>query len=375
MFKKLSKFLNEYKLVLLIVLLSKLLIFVVFPFIFANVFKVERAMTLNPIDLWNVWDTPHYLEIAANGYQLSGDASNFIVFLPLFPIIIKITSLLLQTSSLFSGYIVSGISSFILAIYLYKLVLLDYPKKIAILSVLFLFIFPTSIFLHIAYTESLFLALVISSFYYLRLKKYFPAFILISLAGLTKNMIFALIPALMLEIWIKERKIYLEKPLYLLSLILIGLSGFFVYLLLNYYLFGNLLYFVSIEKLHWYTNFSPMGEGLFQAINSYFWRTGVEKYTLSIVQVISFFIALAVGIFTFFKIRKSYGVYMIFSLFLYYSMSFWLSMPRYLVSFFPLFIFLAFSSKYKLLKYICISISFCLMTAVSLILAGHGPIY
>jgi Gpi18-like mannosyltransferase len=284
-------FLKEYKIIFSIVIISKIIVFLVFPLIF-TILHLSRADTFNPFTLWNVWDAPHYIDIASKGYQLTGDTGNFISFFPLLPLLIRLTSFITAQPFLISGYIISTISCFVIAYYFFKLVLLDYPKKIATRSVLLLFIFPTSIFLHAVYTESLFLALTISAFYYLRCKKYLISFVLIAIAGFTRNMTFALLPALLVEIWIQDRKIFTEKITSVVFFIFIGTSGFFAYLLLNFFLFGNFLHFVDVEKLHWHTNFTPFGQGLVYTYNSIFWRTGLEKYTLGIGQIIRVFVVL-----------------------------------------------------------------------------------
>ena len=42
------------------------------------------------MNMFNHWDAPHYVAIAKNGYVNTGDAANFIVFFPLYPILIRL---------------------------------------------------------------------------------------------------------------------------------------------------------------------------------------------------------------------------------------------------------------------------------------------
>ena len=66
----------------------------------------------------------------------------------------------------------------------------------------FLLIFPTAYFLHIGYTESLFLALVLGSFLAARTDRWWLAGILGGLAALTRINGLVLIPALAAEAWL-----------------------------------------------------------------------------------------------------------------------------------------------------------------------------
>jgi hypothetical protein len=105
------------------------------------------------IDIWNRWDTSHYLNIAERGYSETniGERGRLIVFFPFYPLLIKLFALVLQ-SYLFSALLVSNLSYVIASIYLYKLVLLDYPEEASLRAVFFLSIFPTAYFLHAGYT-------------------------------------------------------------------------------------------------------------------------------------------------------------------------------------------------------------------------------
>ncbi|NIP31808.1 MAG: hypothetical protein GTO02_20035, partial [Candidatus Dadabacteria bacterium] len=87
---------------------------------------------------------------------------------------------------LLSGLIVSNIAYGFAVFYLYKLVLLDFEWDDALRTVIYFTIFPTAYFLHAAYTESLFLALTIASFYYARNDKWALCGVIGMLAALTR---------------------------------------------------------------------------------------------------------------------------------------------------------------------------------------------
>lgn len=140
------RFAKQYYIPILIVLVTKLIILFIVPTIALNIFSIDRAYNLNFLDVWNIRDAPHYQSIAENGYTKTGSEANYIAFLPFYPSIIRLLSYLLNIDSLYSSFLISTIASFLLAVVLYKLILLDYSKKIAFNTILLLFIFPSSFF-------------------------------------------------------------------------------------------------------------------------------------------------------------------------------------------------------------------------------------
>jgi hypothetical protein len=116
------------------------------------------------LTIWNRWDATHYIDLAQNGYQTVGDAKYWIIFYPLFPWLIRIAAVVFN-DYIISALIVVAVASVAAGLLLKQLVKLDYSEQIANYAVWFLFIFPGSGALHTPFTESLFLALAIGSFF------------------------------------------------------------------------------------------------------------------------------------------------------------------------------------------------------------------
>ncbi len=114
---------------------------------------------------WGNFDGVHYLGIAQSGYLLSGTQ----VFFPLYPLLIKLFDFL-TTNPFLSGFLVSNITALAAALLLFHLVRKKFDRTIAAWTVAFLFAFPTSFFFGSIYTESLFLALVLAAFSFKGLK-------------------------------------------------------------------------------------------------------------------------------------------------------------------------------------------------------------
>ncbi|KKU92419.1 MAG: hypothetical protein UY21_C0001G0042 [Microgenomates group bacterium GW2011_GWA1_48_10] len=108
---------------------------------------------------WGNFDGVHYLDIAQNGYHGSG----LQVFFPVFPLLIKLGSFLTGNYFL-SGLVISNLAILLAGITLFQLVSRDFDNKTARWAVIFLFAFPTSFFFGSVYTESLFLLFLLLTF-------------------------------------------------------------------------------------------------------------------------------------------------------------------------------------------------------------------
>ena len=115
---------------------------------------------------WLNFDGEHFLSIAYQGYQ---PLTYF--FFPLFPtitcIVTKVFGNTLQLHAL-TGLILSNLFMFAALYGFFKLLRLDYKKKFAYLVIILLLTFPTSFYFGSYYSESLFLALAVWSFYFAR---------------------------------------------------------------------------------------------------------------------------------------------------------------------------------------------------------------
>lgn len=157
------------------------------------------------LGIWQRWDAVHYLKIAEFGYTNVGDDKFLIVFFPLYPLLTAGFQIVFRDYPV-SAFIVTALASVALALVFRELVRLDHSEKTAQMAVLFLFIFPTSYFLHIPYTESLFLALAIGCFFTARRRLWLIAGILGFLACLTRINGLVLVPALAFEVWQQYRE-------------------------------------------------------------------------------------------------------------------------------------------------------------------------
>lgn len=287
------------------------------------------------LGLWSRWDAVHYVSLAENGYQATGEARFLIVYYPLFPWLIRIASLIFR-NSVVSALIVVAIASVVAGLLLKRLVKLDFPDDVAERAVWFMFIFPSSVVLHAPYTESVFLALAIGSFLAARNDRWFAAGFLGALACLSRVNGLVLIPSLVVEAghqyWTTRRWRWDW-----LWIGIIGL-GFVAYLLLNYWVQGNPLIFMTYQREHWFHTVSwpwlVIREKMLMALHG----TGEGGAITGVQDFLFLILGFAATVWSFIKLRPSYAVWMIFNWLLFTSATFLIGVARYTLIMFPLFI-------------------------------------
>ncbi|MDQ6788271.1 MAG: glycosyltransferase family 39 protein [Acidobacteriota bacterium] len=323
------------------VLIIKVLILVFGSQSYQVVTDQQLNQTNSFFGIWKRWDAVHYLDIAQLGYTAVGEHRFMIVFFPLYPALTAMFNTVFG-DYLVSAFLVSGIASIALGLVFRELVRLDYSEKIAQFSVLFLFIFPTSFVLHIPYTESLFLALTVGCFLAARKRSWITVGVLGALACLTRINGLILFPALAFEVW-EEYRETLKFNRKWLCLILIP-AGFGAYLFLNYYVTGNPTMFMEYQREHWNRYLRFPYYGIVETWKSIFNRTPSSAVMTGFEELLFVLIGLFATVAGWRRLRNSYRVWMAANWLLFVSTSFVLSVPRYTLVLFPLFILMAVSA-------------------------------
>ena len=326
---------------------------------------------------WANFDGVHYLTIAGNGYTNNG------AFFPLFPLTIYLlTSLFgaIQAFSpiqYFSSLFLSNVYFFLALLVFYKLVKLDYKEHIVFRTIFFLLIFPTSFFFVSIYTESLFLLLSLLSFYFVRKGNYWIAGLLGALLTATKFVGIAILPALILEFLIREKivnlKLFKQKLLKLLP-ILLAPVGLISYMYYNSFRWGDPLFFVKAQE-EFANNRSSSSIVLFpQTIFRYFkifFTVSPNQFEFRVALLeFSAFIFASIMLYVAYKkrIRISYLLFAALCFIIPISTGTFTSIPRYILTMFPIFIALALiqNKRFKLIySAVCIILLFLLLMLFS----------
>jgi hypothetical protein len=299
----------------------------------------ERVRTLTHLlSIWNRWDGPQYLLIAQHGYAAAGDQRLALAFFPLYPWLIRLTTIVVRDAVL-SAFLISTIASVVAGVALVRLFAIDCPRHLARRAAWFLFIFPTSYFMHIDYSESVFLALVLASFVAARRERWMAAGVLGALAVLTHDNGILLVPALaadaLWELW--ETRRFNPRWLWIGVVPL----GFVVYGLVNYNATGDPLAFLSMEREHWSNTLMAPWHGI--SVNLGVAHDWDPSQAAMIGTQVLFYLAvgLAGAIAAAFLLRPSYAVWMALNWLLFASQSWDISAPRLTLAMFPLFLLIA----------------------------------
>lgn len=323
-------------------------------FSYVSYILIQDVYPESLLEIWRRWDTRHYLTIAEKGYGSS--ANNLLAFFPLYPYLIKALALVFQNYML-TGLVISNLAYAVAAYFLYELVKLDYEKEDAFRAVVYLSVFPTAYFLHAVYTESLFLALSIGSFYFARKKRWLLAGILGMLSAATRITGILLLPVLIVEyVSQKNYKIRDMRP-DILWIGIIGL-GLLAYLILNYVVAGDPFYFLEIQKESWSRKIALPYEGFMNALGGSLAGnapSGVLRGDWA--EIIFGILGLAGVIYSFFRLRISYSLYLLLIWLLVTANVFWLSIPRFTLTMFPLIILMALLGRRKGVNFMIIFLS------------------
>ena len=295
------------------------------------------------LKIWNRWDALHYQTLAEYGYQATGEARFTLVYFPLYPWLIRLLALV-SGNYLLSAIIVSGIASIAAGLLLRRLVQLDHSREIAQRAVFFLFIFPASYFLHIGYTESLFLAFALGCLLAARAGRWPVAGALGALASLTRVNGLILIPALMVEA-IQAYRTTRRWQWEWLWIVAVA-AGFSGHLLINAHVTGDPFAFLTIAREHYYKSLAWPWVGLRVAIEamrgtSYWGRTPALTQLYGVQELVFTALAVICTIWCWAKLRPVYTAWMIGNLLLFICNSWVLSMPRFMLVMFPIFILFA----------------------------------
>lgn len=234
------------------------------------------------LNYWNQWDTVHYVTIGASGYPNAGQTA----FFPLYPLLIHAT-MLGTRHALFAALVVSNLAGLGMLIVCYRLVELDFDAERAWRCVLYLSVFPTAFFFSAAYTESLFLFLVLLSFYFMRREHWWLAGLAALFAGLTRATAVALFIPLCSE-YLRQRDFQWKRVRFDILSCAGSIVGIAIFSLYCYLVFHDPLAFSHAEQKSWNRAFMLPGQGFLLSIHAILTRSTLTFYSIHNVLNLSF---------------------------------------------------------------------------------------
>jgi len=285
------------------------------------------------LQIWNRWDAPHFFEVAAYGYGPPADPARIVLF-PLLPALIRIGSVV--TTPLVAGMVISFVSTLAAAAGLHRLIRLDDNRSTARWAVLAMSVFPTAFTLVAPYSEAPFLAFTVWSFVAARERRWPAAGVFALLAGLTRIQGAFILPALIVEYWLAERRVGRNA-----WWLLLAAGGPLIYLAINVVAFGDPLYFLGVQRdvfkvttVAPWTALASAWNGILAIEPSRTWATVYLAPFVAIILLAGTTVWTIVAE----RSRPSYAIYAGLTLLSFLTLSWPISVPRYLMGVFPMFI-------------------------------------
>lgn len=273
------------------------------------------------------FDGVHYLRIARDGYSHQYTQA----FFPFYPILIRAVSYITQ-NHLLSAVLISSISFFLALVIFFHLVKENYNQKTALWACAFFLAFPTSFYFAAVYTEGLFTLMVVSSFYLLNKGRPWLASFIGAFSSATKLIGVFLAIAFFIERKIESKIPYLVIPL-----------GFILYSIYLKIRFDNPLYFLTSQS-----NFGQerLNNGIVllpQVVYRYIkiiLTTDGADLMISLFELMLTLGALIILLIGAGRIKREWLVFSLIAVILPTLTGTLVSMPRYILAAFPIFIIL-----------------------------------
>lgn len=277
------------------------------------------------IALHDRWDAYWYLDIARDGYYLRGDDQANVVFFPLYPLLVRLAGHAVGGDLVLAGWLVSSLCLTLAAFVFVSLTREFHPAIDPVLPLVFLLAHPAAFFLNAVYSESLFLLLTLSMLLAARRGRFWLAGLFAALASATR--VAGLFAAVLLAaefIHAYGIRGLLTRRAFALALAPLGLLAFFLH---HQIVFGDFFLFFDAQR--------KFGRDL--AVTAA--DLGVRNAPGFVVRLLDYFFlatAAAAGLWALFRLRASYGLYVLVTLGVAVGSGSLLGAARYTMVLFPI---------------------------------------
>lgn len=313
---------------------AKLLIF---SYALAATFFIGGTAVGSPrdaLEIWRHWDVNYYLAIAERGY-VGGTDERILSFFPLFPVAIAAAAFVVR-DYLIGGFVTATLASITAVVALHRLARRDETTEVSVAAVVFLLVFPTSFVLHIPYSEGTFLSLTIFAFLLARAGRWLPASAFAALAAFTRVNGALLLLALAVEAYAVFRVDHKMRAAWAwLGLVPVGTLGYFA---VNQLVSGDPFRFVTLLRVYWERSLDWPWTGVIRA-----WAGASEPSPAQLIwlgELLFIGVCIAASIGAALLLRPSYAAWTAANTLLFMSTGTPLSVPRYALLLFPMFILL-----------------------------------
>lgn len=297
--------------------------------------QVEYPVSDLPwIELWARWDSGWYSDIAANGYRYVADQMSSVAFYPLYPLLMRLLTFgsTDRETLAVAGWLISNLALLGALFALRQLLLSEGMEPGLVRRVLILLVaFPTAFYYGAVYTESLFLLLTVAAFICAGREHWLAAGLLGALSAATRSLgVLLCVP--LATVALQQRPLRWHR-LVAAALVPLGLLAFMAYL---WHAFRDPLVFVKASAAWGRTSgFQSAAERVRELVAS----PDLAARVRAVWMDLAFLLVGAALVYG--ALRRQpwrYKVYSVYALAVPVATMQVVSVPRYLIVAFPLFV-------------------------------------
>jgi hypothetical protein len=292
------------------------------------------------LQIWHRWDAVHYLAIAQHGYTGPGTVGYVSAFWPLLPLLVRGSSDL-GLSPIAAGMVISLVATLVATAYLYRLAETEFGEGTGRKAVLYLLFFPTAVFLIAPYSEPLFLAGAVPAFYYARTRRWLAVAPAAFVAVAARPVGMFLLVGLAVE-FLVQRDYSWRSMLRVGAVLFVALLPLLGYLSYLWAIRGSPFAFLTDERVGWLREFKGPVSGFLTTIR--FVGDSAVEPNFRIAYAGELVAAMAGVAFTAWAASKrlwGYAAFMGTSLVPLLVSTYYFSLPRVLLSLFPVVLLIA----------------------------------
>ncbi len=292
-----------------------------------------------PLEIWSRWDAAQFIRVAEHGYDSDESDPNGTAFFPLFPLLLR-GGIALGLHPVAAGLLINTLATVVALAFLYRLAERDVGPGAGERAILYLSFFPTAVFLVAPYSEALFLAGAIAAFFYAREGRWhlvaLPAAVAMGARFAAVYVLFGLLVE-----FLRQRDFTFERIANATFSLVVGFLPALAYAAYLAHVKGNALQFFVDQDEGWARHYV----GLVSSFRTT-WDTWGGGYPTNWMiawrlEVVAAVIGAGFVLWALKKREWGYGAFMGTLLFTLVTSSYYMSIPRILLSFFPVAIFVA----------------------------------
>lgn len=305
------------------------------------------------------WDANNYYRIAKGGYSYHTENGMFttLAFFPLYPWLVRVVGIL-TGNLVVSGVLTSCLLYSGACAYMYKLLSYDYEKQTAIRAIVYISVFPHSLFFGTMMNESMLFFTMAATLYYIRRHDWVRTGIFGALAALSRMVGILLAVPAAVE-WLEHYRIieklknksykeicslFFKKGIWIFLMLL----GTGIYLFCNYKTTGEWFKFLEYQKEIWHNGAVYFGKGISLITDNAIANNEFTKFALWLPELISVVFVIVMLIYGLRSTQSMYTVFLLVYIIINTGFEWPISIARYMCCALPAFVILSdFSQKHK----------------------------